>query len=99
MAFFFFNSSLGRMAAFYPSPAGATESLLPLATWEEILEAAGSSLDRIVKTTVFLSTLDDFQAMNEVYRRHVGETPPARATVAAGLPSGILVEIEAIALA
>ncbi len=64
-----------------------------------ILEAAGTSLDRIVKTTVFLTNLDDFQAMNDVYRRHAGETPPARSTVeVAGLPSGALVEIEAIAL-
>lgn len=63
-----------------------------------ILEAAGSSLDRLVKTTVFLQRLDDFQAMNEVYARHVGERPPARSTVeVAKLPSGALVEIEAIA--
>ena len=65
-----------------------------------ILEAAGSSLDRLVKTTVFLQRLDDFGAMNEVYKRHVGDTPPARSTVeVAKLPSGALVEIEAIALA
>jgi 2-iminobutanoate/2-iminopropanoate deaminase len=65
-----------------------------------ILEAAGSSLERIVKTTVFLTDLGTFQGMNEVYRRHVGERPPARATIeVAGLPSGALVEIEAIALA
>ena len=65
-----------------------------------ILEAAGSGLDRIVKTTVFLQNLADFAAMNEVYARHVGEQPPARATVeVAALPSGALVEIEAIALA
>ena len=64
-----------------------------------ILEEAGSGLDRLVKTTVFLQRLDDFQAMNEVYARHVGEQPPARATVeVAKLPSGALVEIEAIAL-
>ena len=64
-----------------------------------ILEAAGSSLDRIVKTTVFLQNLDDFQPMNAVYAKHVGEQPPARATVeVAKLPSGALVEIEAIAL-
>ena len=64
-----------------------------------ILEAAGSSLERIVKTTVFLTDLGTFQGMNEVYRRHVGEAPPARATIeVAGLPSGALVEIEAIAL-
>ncbi len=70
-----------------------------IANLRAILEAAGSNLDRIVKTTVYLATLDDFQGMNEVYRRHVGDTPPARATVAAGLPTGVLVEIEAIALA
>jgi 2-iminobutanoate/2-iminopropanoate deaminase len=63
-----------------------------------ILEEAGSSLDRLVKTTVFLQHLDDFQAMNAVYAKHVGEQPPARATVeVAKLPSGALVEIEAVA--
>ena len=65
-----------------------------------ILEAAGSSLDRLVKTTVFLQDLGDFAAMNEVYAKHVGDTPPARSTVeVAKLPSGALVEIEAIATA
>ena len=64
-----------------------------------ILEAAGSSLDRIVKTTVYLRNLGDFQAMNEVYRQHVGDVPPARATIeVSALPSGALVEIDAIAL-
>ena len=63
-----------------------------------ILEAAGSSLESLVKTTVFLQDLADFAAMNEVYARHVGERPPARSTVeVARLPSGALVEIEAIA--
>jgi 2-iminobutanoate/2-iminopropanoate deaminase len=63
-----------------------------------ILFEAGTGLDRLVKTTVFLTNLDDFQGMNEVYARHVGATPPARATVEVGrLPSGALVEIEAIA--
>jgi 2-iminobutanoate/2-iminopropanoate deaminase len=63
-----------------------------------ILEASGSGLDRLVKTTVYLVNLDDFAGMNEVYARHVGEAPPARATVeVSGLPSGALVEIEAIA--
>jgi 2-iminobutanoate/2-iminopropanoate deaminase len=63
-----------------------------------ILEEAGSDLERLVKTTVFLADLGDFAAMNEVYARHVGEEPPARATVeVAGLPSGAKVEIEAIA--
>jgi 2-iminobutanoate/2-iminopropanoate deaminase len=65
-----------------------------------ILEAAGSSLDRIVKTTVFLTDLANFQGMNEIYARHVGEDRPARSTVGiAALPSGALVEIEAIARA
>jgi 2-iminobutanoate/2-iminopropanoate deaminase len=64
-----------------------------------ILAEAGSGLDRLVKTTVFLADLGDFQAMNEVYARHVGETPPARSTVeVAALPSGAAVEIEAVAL-
>lgn len=65
-----------------------------------ILEAAGSSLASLVKTTVFLQDLGDFVAMNEVYARHVGDRPPARSTVeVAKLPSGALVEIEAVALA
>jgi 2-iminobutanoate/2-iminopropanoate deaminase len=63
-----------------------------------ILEEAGSGLDKLVKTTVFLANLGDFQGMNEVYARHVGDQPPARATIeVAGLPSGALVEIEAVA--
>jgi 2-iminobutanoate/2-iminopropanoate deaminase len=63
-----------------------------------ILGAAGSGLDRLVKTTVYLVDLSEFGAMNEVYARHVGEAPPARATVeVAALPSGARVEIEAIA--
>ncbi|MDX6480493.1 MAG: 2-iminobutanoate/2-iminopropanoate deaminase [Gaiellaceae bacterium] len=64
-----------------------------------ILAEAGTGLDRLVKTTVFLQNLDDFQAMNGVYAQHVGDRPPARSTVeVAKLPSGALVEIEAIAL-
>jgi len=64
-----------------------------------ILAEAGSGLDRLVKTTVFLQNLDDFQAMNSVYAQHVGDRPPARSTVeVAKLPSGALVEIEAVAL-
>src|SRR5206468_378104 len=63
-----------------------------------ILEAAGSGLDRLAKTTVFLLDLDDFAGMNEVYARYVGDAPPARSTVGIGaLPSGALVEIEAVA--
>ena len=71
-----------------------------LANLRAILDEAGSSLDRLVKTTVFLQNIDDFQGMNSVYAAHVGDTPPARSTVeVAKLPSGALVEIEAIALA
>jgi 2-iminobutanoate/2-iminopropanoate deaminase len=63
-----------------------------------ILKAAGSDLDQIVKTTVFLVNLGDFEGMNEIYAKHVGEDRPARSTVEiAALPSGALVEIEAIA--
>ena len=66
---------------------------------EAILTEAGTGLDRIVKTTVFLANLNDFQAMNGVYAERVGAVPPARSTVeVAALPSGALVEIEAIAL-
>jgi 2-iminobutanoate/2-iminopropanoate deaminase len=70
-----------------------------IANLRAILEEAGSSLDQLVKTTVFLQNLDDFAGMNEVYAKYVGSTPPARSTVeVAKLPSGALVEIEAIAL-
>jgi 2-iminobutanoate/2-iminopropanoate deaminase len=65
-----------------------------------ILEEAGSGLDKLIKTTVFLQDLGDFQGMNGVYAAHVGDRPPARSTVeVAKLPSGALVEIDAIALA
>jgi 2-iminobutanoate/2-iminopropanoate deaminase len=68
------------------------------ANFRAILEAAGTTVERLVKTTVFLADLGDFAAMNEVYARHVGSTPPARSTVeVAALPSGAKVEIEAIA--
>jgi 2-iminobutanoate/2-iminopropanoate deaminase len=64
-----------------------------------ILEEAGSGLDRLVKTTVYLAELGDFAGMNEIYARHVGEQPPARATIeVSALPSGAKVEIEAVAL-
>ena len=64
-----------------------------------MLEAAGSGLNRIVKTTVFLADMQEFAAMNEVYGRFFSELPPARATVeAARLPRDARIEIEAIAL-
>ncbi len=63
-----------------------------------ILEKAGASLGSVVKTTVFLSDMADFSAMNDVYARHFGSHRPARSTVqAAGLPRNVMVEIEAIA--
>jgi len=63
-----------------------------------VVEAAGSDLDRVVKTTVYLRSMADFAAMNEVYKRYFKNEPPARATVAvAGLPKDALVEIDLIA--
>lgn len=64
-----------------------------------LLEAAGTSLERVVKTTVFLKNMDDFSAMNEVYGEFFPSNPPARSTVqVAKLPLDVLVEIETIAL-
>ena len=65
-----------------------------------LLEAAGTSLSRVVKTTVFLADMNDFAAMNETYASFFGENPPARSTVqAARLPRDARVEIEVVALA
>ena len=64
-----------------------------------VLEAAGTSLNNVVKTTVFLADMSDFAAMNEVYAKYFSDNKPARATVqAAGLPRGARVEIECIAV-
>ena len=66
---------------------------------KHILEAAGASMDRVVKTTVFLGEMLDFARMNAIYAEFFPSVPPARATVAvAGLPKGAAVEIEVIAL-
>jgi 2-iminobutanoate/2-iminopropanoate deaminase len=63
-----------------------------------VLAAAGTEWGRVVKTTVFLATMDDFPAMNAVYARVLGEARPARSTVAvAGLPRNVRVEIECVA--
>ena len=63
-----------------------------------VLEASGASMDTVVKTTVFLADMDDFQAMNGVYAEHFGDHRPARAAVqAAKLPKGVAVEIECVA--
>jgi 2-iminobutanoate/2-iminopropanoate deaminase len=65
-----------------------------------VLESAGSALDRVVKATVFLKNMADFQAMNEVYAQYLGSAKPARSTVAvAELPRGALIEIDLVALA
>lgn len=76
----------------------ATQTEQALRNLAAILEEAGSSLANLVKTSVFLQHLSDFAAMNEVYARYAGERPPARSTFeVAKLPSGALVEIEAVA--
>jgi 2-iminobutanoate/2-iminopropanoate deaminase len=65
----------------------------------QVLQQAGSDLDQVVKATVFLQSMDDFAAMNEVYGSYFGGQPPARSTVEVSkLPLGALVEIETIAL-
>ena len=70
-----------------------------LANLAAVLEAAGSDLAHVVKTTVFLIDMGDFTAMNEVYARHFGAHRPARSTVAvAALPRGFRVEIECVAI-
>ena len=69
-----------------------------LSNLSEVLQAAGSSLQHVVKTTVFLADMNDFAAMNKVYEQHFGEHRPARAAVqAAALPKFCNVEIECIA--
>jgi 2-iminobutanoate/2-iminopropanoate deaminase len=66
---------------------------------QAVLEAAGSSLDRVVKATVYLKNMSDFGAMNEIYAEYLGRSKPARSTVAvAELPRGALIEIDFIAL-
>ncbi len=76
--------------------AATKQSLTNLAA---VLQAAGCSMDQVVKTTVFLSDLKNFAAMNEVYAEFFKVNPPARSTVeVGGLPKGAVVEIEAIAV-
>ncbi len=79
-----------------PSVGEQTEQIMR--NMGAILEAAGSGLEKLVKTTVFLLDLGDFGGMNDVYAQHVGDSPPARSTIGISqLPSGARVEIEAIA--
>ena len=78
--------------------AAQTERVLK--NLEAILKAAGSGLDRVVRTTVFLKNMGDFAAMNDVYGRFWKSAPPARSTVeVARLPRDVAVEIDVIALA
>lgn len=66
---------------------------------QAVLQSAGSSLNSVVKTTVFLSTMSDFQDMNAIYKTYFQDTPPARSAIAvAELPRKALVEIECVAL-
>lgn len=88
------NPATGKLAE--GVEAQARQAMANLAA---ILAAAGSSLDRVVKTTIFLQNLSDFAAVNTIYGAAFSATPPARSTVqVAALPLGGLVEIEAIAL-
>ena len=81
-------------------PGGVSEQTEQvLKNLSAVLEASGSSLAKVVKTTVFLADMKDFATMNEVYGRFFTNEPPARATVAAaGLPKDARVEIELVAL-
>jgi len=76
----------------------AEETERVLENLRAVLAAAGATLDNVVKTTVYLTSMADFAAFNEVYARHFSKDPPARTTVAvAALPLGVRVEVEAIA--
>jgi 2-iminobutanoate/2-iminopropanoate deaminase len=69
-----------------------------LSNLEAVLEEAGTSLDNVLKTTVFLDDIEDFEAMNDTYASFFDDEPPARSAVEAGrLPKGMAVEIEAVA--
>jgi 2-iminobutanoate/2-iminopropanoate deaminase len=89
------DPALGKLVG-EDAPAQAEQALRNLAA---ILEAAGTSLENVVKTTVFLDSMDDYKAVNEVYGRFFSKNPPARSAVeVARLPLGALVEIEAVAV-
>ena len=77
----------------------AAQTRQVLENLKAVLEAGGSSLDRVVKATVFLKNMADFAAMNEVYTQYLGSAKPARSTVAvAELPRGALIEIDLVAV-
>ena len=95
----FASGQLGLVAPGKLAEGGiAAETRQVCENLKAVLEAAGSSLDRVVRTTVFLTDLGDFEAMNEAYGRCFGAHRPARSTVqVAALPRGARVEIDAIA--
>jgi 2-iminobutanoate/2-iminopropanoate deaminase len=77
----------------------ASQTRQVLENLKAVLEASGSSLDRVVKATVFLRNMNEFAAMNEIYAEYFGEVKPARSTVAVSeLPRGALVEIDLVAV-
>ena len=77
----------------------ATQAQQVLTNLREVLEAAGSSMDKVVKTTIFLSDMSDFVTVNEIYEKSFGAHKPSRSTVAVKtLPKNALVEIDAIAI-
>ena len=89
------DPATGQFAA--EDVSGQTEQVLK--NLSAVLEASGSSLERVVKTTVFLADMNDFAAMNEIYGKYFSSNKPARATVqAARLPRDARVEIECIAV-
>ena len=78
----------------------AAQTRQVLENLKAVLEAGGSSLEKVVKATVFLRNMSDFAAMNEIYAQYLGKATPARSTVAVSeLPRGALVEIDLVALA
>ena len=77
----------------------AAQTRQVLENLKAVVEAGGSSLDRVIKATVFLKNMEDFAAMNEVYGQYLGSAKPARSTVAvAELPRGALIEIDFVTL-
>ena len=76
----------------------ATQTAQALDNLTAVLDAAGSSLEDVLKVTVFLADIEDFEAMNETYATYFDSAPPARSAIQAGaLPAGAAVEIEAVA--
>ena len=83
-----------------PATTAADQARQAISNLQKVLEAAGSGLDKVVKTTVFLGDMNDFVAVNAVYAELFGDTKPARSCVqAARLPKDVKIEIEAIAVA